>query len=334
MKKTILMLGAQGVLGNFTANSLKAAGYNVFRGGRRPDNATDFRLVDLDRLETLTAALDGVDLVVSSIEDPEVRAEREVMRHGGILLSQATLPASARRLLEAEAAKGVKGTVVLNSGLSGVAALVIKELLENFPDADEVEFAYIVSTAASSGLTGTRYAHRLLTEQSGLRIVQREFTAPRGVRPCFDLSDNDEVWISPSVVGNRKVHAFLAIAEKGLSLFLRGLNRTGLLARLPEGLLTAGVKMKPAPIELTREPIRARLAVYKNGTPLAACGVDAEGDYNSTVQSTTLFAMSLLQLADTGGARTGLFGVEDVFHLKDLRPALDTYRVFVQPMAA
>ena len=51
--KTVLILGAQGVLGNFTARALQAAGHRVLRGGRRVETTADFRLVDLERIGTL-----------------------------------------------------------------------------------------------------------------------------------------------------------------------------------------------------------------------------------------------------------------------------------------
>ena len=47
--KTVLVLGAQGVLGRFTARALQATGHRVLRGGRREESAAYFRLVDLDR---------------------------------------------------------------------------------------------------------------------------------------------------------------------------------------------------------------------------------------------------------------------------------------------
>ena len=127
-QKTILVLGAQGTLGRFTAQRLRAAGHHVLRGGRRWEKASDFRLVDLDHMETFSAALQGVDLVVSSVEDPETRAEREILRRGGVLISQATIPAAAQRKLHSDSARDAKGTVVLNSGLTGVIGLVIKGL--------------------------------------------------------------------------------------------------------------------------------------------------------------------------------------------------------------
>ena len=179
--------------------------------------ALDARLVDLDRPETLSAALEGVDLVISSIEDREARAERHIVRHGGVLLSQATLRPSARHLVAADAGRSPAGTVILNSGFSGVGALVIKHLLGQHPDSDAIELAYVVSTGGSSGISGACYAHRLLTGMARVKSKVLRFTPPHGPRRCFDLSHNDEAWLSPALRGDRSVHAYLAIAERGVT---------------------------------------------------------------------------------------------------------------------
>jgi NAD(P)-dependent dehydrogenase (short-subunit alcohol dehydrogenase family) len=49
MARKVLMIGAQGVLGTFMARAFRDAGWQVTRGGRRPETAADFTLVDLDR---------------------------------------------------------------------------------------------------------------------------------------------------------------------------------------------------------------------------------------------------------------------------------------------
>lgn len=331
-EKTILVLGAQGVLGQFTARALQAAGYRVLRGGRRREPAEDFRWVDLDVPGSLSAALQGVDLVVSSIEDPEVRAELEILRQGGVLLSQATIRASARRHLQQVAESGARGTLVLNSGFSGVGALVARQLLEEHPQATSIELGYIISAGGSAGLAGSRYIHRLLATQPRLRVQNRKFPAPRGVRPCFDLSDNDEIWLSSEISGKRLVQTWLAVAERPLSGLLRLLNKLGLLARLPQAALTAMVRLKPMPSRLTCEPMRSRIALLHNGQLLVANGVSAEGDYNSTVQSTGLFVRALLDQPE-GAWPPGLYSVEDLFRLEDLRSGLEQNRILVQALA-
>ena len=205
-------------------------------------------------------------------------------------------------------------------------------LLEQYPQATRIELGYIISAGGSAGLAGSRYIHRLLATQPQLRVQNRQFPAPRGVRPCFDLSDNDEIWLSSAVSEKRLVQAWLAVAERPLSGLLRLLNKLGLLARLPQAALTAMVKLKPAPSRLTCEPMRSRIALYRDGQLLAVKGVSAEGDYNSTVQSTGLFVQAFLDQPQ-GSWPQGLHGVEDLFHLEDLRSGLAHNRILVQALA-
>ena len=319
---TILVLGAQGVLGSFAARALRADGHAILRGGRRIEPAEDFRLVDLDQPETLTAALSGVDLVVTAIEDPQVRAERQVLRAGGVIVSLATVPAAGERLLVRESAAGVRGSVVLNAGLSGVGALVVRDLLERHAQADEVEIAYIVSTAGTSGLAGVHYVHRLLTSTPHMQTTVLEFTPPRGRKRCFDLSANDEIPLAASVAGNRRLRSFVGVAESGVNGLLLLLNRIGLLARLPIALLAAGVKSPDRIPALTREPMRARFAVRRSGVLLEARGLESEGDYNSTVQATTVFAHALLDARLAGQLPAGLWRIEELLRLDGVRAAL------------
>jgi hypothetical protein len=311
--------------------ALRDAGYYVLRAGRRPEVATDFRLVDLDDPASLAGAMAGVDLVVTSIEDPQVRAERAVLSGGGTLLSMASLPAVARRRLDIAADQGARGQVILNSGLTGVGGLVVKDLLARHPNADTIELGYIVSTTGAAGLAGARYVYRLLVEQRGLSTAPRLFSAPIGRKLCFDLSGNDEVWLSPTLVGPRAVRAFLAVAETPLSWVLHAANRLRFLARLPEALITAGVRLKPRPVELSREPMRARLAVFRQGACLAVEGIDAEGDYNSTVNTTVLFAEKLLT-SEGYRLKPGVTCVEDLFRLQDFGAVFAKDRLFIRPL--
>src|SRR5256885_7149640 len=95
-----LVIGAQGVLGSFIARRFREAGWDVIRGGRRPEAAEDFRLVDLDRPQTVATTCRDSDLVVSTVRHPALSAERAVLAGGGVLLSLDDLPAAERARLE------------------------------------------------------------------------------------------------------------------------------------------------------------------------------------------------------------------------------------------
>ncbi len=333
-KKTILVLGAQGLLGRFTAQLLQAAGHKVLRGGRHAEDADDFRLVDLDRMETFNAACKGVDLVVSSIEDPQMRAERAILRHGGVLLSQATLPAAAQRQLRAEFAQGAKGTVFLNSGLTGTLGLVIKDLLLEYPASDTIQIGFIASVGGSMGLTGSKTAHGWFTSATQLTETPLLFSPPRGLWPCFDMNHIDFLWFSEALAGKRKVRMYIGLAEKAFAKLLKLLGRVGLLHRLPQAAFTGMVRLKPTPTELTKEPIRIRAALYQGDKLLAARGMEAQGDYRSTTLSTALFAQALLGLMAHQPLPAGVSNIEEILQLKDLQAELTRLHILIRTLAS
>ena len=86
------------------------------------------------------------------------------------------------------------------------------------------------------------------------------------------------------------------------------------------------------PRELTREPIRARLAVYRQGQLLAARGIEADGDYNASVQSAVHIADVLLARRPAGLA-AGIHAVEDVLRLDDLREKLAGDRILIRSLS-
>lgn len=83
--RAVLVLGAQGVLGAAIAQEFNDAGWRVVRGVRRGDRAVDLLVVDLDRPETVAAAIVGVDLVVDPVPHPALTPERAVLSQGGAL---------------------------------------------------------------------------------------------------------------------------------------------------------------------------------------------------------------------------------------------------------
>ena len=126
---TILVIGAQGALGRMCAEALRRDGFDVIRAGRRPEQGPDFRLIDLDEPRSIADGFAGVDLVVSTARHPAHAAERAVLRDGGTLLSVASLSASDRAELKADATPP-RGLVVLHAGLlPGVGSVALRQML-------------------------------------------------------------------------------------------------------------------------------------------------------------------------------------------------------------
>jgi saccharopine dehydrogenase-like NADP-dependent oxidoreductase len=131
--RAVLVIGAQGVLGSALARAFEDAGWRVVQGVRRGDGACGSRVMDLDRPETVAAAIAGVDLVVDPVPHPALTAERVVLREGGVLIDVSMRPAAAVQRLRAETASA-RGTVALNAGRTpGVSNLVVADLLAAHP---------------------------------------------------------------------------------------------------------------------------------------------------------------------------------------------------------
>ena len=108
--RTVLVIGAHGVLGGTLVRAFDDAGWRVVRGVRRGDGARGCAPVDLDLSGSVAAAIAGVDLVVDPVPHPGLTAERVVLREGGALIDVSMRPAAAARRLRAEATSA-RGTV-------------------------------------------------------------------------------------------------------------------------------------------------------------------------------------------------------------------------------
>ena len=76
--RTVLVIGAHGALGTALVRAFEEARWRVVAGVRRSDGAGGDTVVDLDRPETVAAALAGVDLVVDPVPHPGLTAERKI----------------------------------------------------------------------------------------------------------------------------------------------------------------------------------------------------------------------------------------------------------------
>ncbi len=140
--RAVLVIGARGVLGSALVRAFEDAGWRVVQGARQRDGTRGSTFVDLDRPETVAAAIARVDLVVDAVPHPELTAERVVLREGGALIDVSMRPAAAAQRLRAETTSA-RGTVVLNAGRSpGVSNLVVADLLASHPDADAIEIVF------------------------------------------------------------------------------------------------------------------------------------------------------------------------------------------------
>lgn len=92
--KTAVIVGAQGALGSVTMQRFTDAGWQTNPAGRHPDDRTGFRHADLDDPQTIRSAVDGVDVVISTVPHGPRTAERLVLERGGILINPTDMDAA------------------------------------------------------------------------------------------------------------------------------------------------------------------------------------------------------------------------------------------------
>ena len=226
----VLVLGGQGALGTALAGAFSAAGWTSVRAGRRPDSGADFRLVDLDRPGTLARALDDIDLVVSTVPDERLTAERLVLERGGALINVSALAADAVARLRRLTLPGrPRGTVLMNAGIApGLTNLLAADLLADHPEADEVELVFTVPARSVAGPSGSQFAHRALTREAAHQTTVVPLPEPFGRRRRLGFAEADNGWLG-AVAGGRAVSPYLCISERrvhstaGTVLFARSL---------------------------------------------------------------------------------------------------------------
>ena len=225
---------------------------------------------------------------------------------------------------------------MINAGLVGVYGMAIAELLEEHKSADVVEFGWVASLTGSAAASGRRRFIRRLKALPHLRTPKKLFPSPHDLRTIFEITAQDEVWLAPSVLGDRKEYKCIGVGARGYNSFLRLLNWSRRLKVVPEFLFLASLqwkKGKAPPKEASEEPIRARMALYQQGRLLAARGLIAEGDYNSSSRASALFADEMLKRG-AEALPVGMHYVEEVFKFKDLQAKLEAIQIFVRPLAA
>ena len=308
-----LVIGAQGVLGAVTVRAFEAAGWMVRSGARRPKPGQVE--VDLDRRESIAAALDEHELVVNTVPHRDLLAERHVLEHGGALINVSDLPAAAARSLRAIAG-GARGTVVMNAGLApGVTTIVAADLLRLHPAASELEIVFTLSLSAPRGPASADFVHRGLTAVSRHRTALVRLPSPFGERHCLGFDEGDAGWLG-GIAEGRVVRQYVCIAEPALHERLLRLNNAGAMASMPRSLIKS--RKQCADRTTGDEPVAHWVAAIRAGRRLGARTVECVGGAVSAARSTVVFADALR----IDRPPSGCFNPEEIWMLSGLEDTL------------
>ncbi len=319
--ENVLVIGADGVLGRLTADAFRDAGWMVRSAARRAGREK-IRL-ELDSLESVTAALEEHQLVVNTVPHPRLLAERLVLERGGALINASSLPAAAGRSLRAVAA-GARGTVLMNAGMApGVTNVVAAELLRNHASAEELEIVFTLSTAALRPSAGADFVHRNLTAVARHRTALIPLPDPFGERMCLAFAEGETGWLG-GVAEGRVVRVYVCITEPAAHERVLMLNRAGTMNRLPRSLFEAH---PPAGPILSREPVAHWIAVKTKDRRLAARTVECRGASLHAARATVVFAERLIGQPTRGGC----FDPEEICTLAQIERRLWAAGVRVVP---
>lgn len=311
--KEVCVIGAQGALGGIVLDRFRARGWTTRPAGRRADQRQGSRHVDLSHPETLESALDGVDLIVSTVPDPGLAAERWVLEHGGTLVNCSHAPGAAADALEAKAGPA-KGTVLLNAGLvPGVANLAASALLTSHPQADCLEVAFTVLKEGTAGRGGADFIHAGLISRSHHRVRTVLFPEPFGRQSCIEIHEDEDCGFA-GVAKGRAVRNYLGFADRSASWSLRTVNALRLMQLLPRVAFAAGGTSRGS---ASQEPTAIWLGAQRDQECLGASVLQCEGDYWTTAEAARMFGEALL-----AQGQPGCFNPEDLFGLGELAAPL------------
>jgi hypothetical protein len=326
--RAVLVIGAHGVLGGALVRAFEDAGWRVVQGVRRSDGARGSTVVDLDRSETVAAAIAGVDLVVDPVPHAGLSAERVVLREGGVLIDVSMRPATAGRRLREETTSA-RGTVVLNAGRTpGVSNLVVADLLARHPDADAVEIVFSFTAGGASGRAGGESLHRHLTSARRHRTAVIPFPAPVGPTRCLRFAESEDGWLG-DLAGRRAVATYARFSPRALHRAVLIANALRLMQALPLAAFVPRGRNRPT--ELTTEPVTEWVAVGRQGVHLAARTLTGAGNYRVTAAATLVLAEALLDPERRDGARPGCFEPQELFSLPELEADLRQRGLAVNP---
>lgn len=315
--RTVLIIGAQGVLGSTLARCFEGRGWVVLRGGRRLEEEAASRLVDLDRPDTVRDAISGADLVVDVVPHPGLVPERMVLRTGGRLIDVSARPFADGLALRAEVCNP-RGLVVLNAGRTpGISSLVAAHLLNAHPEADEIEIAFSFSAAGAGGRAAAKFAHRNLTAKRRHRTGLLPFPRPVGPHRCLEFAESERGWLG-ELARDRRVTTYVRFAPRALNAAFLAVNALGLMSILPRTMFVQGTT-EPHASE-AREPVIEWIAVRARGRRLAASTIEGRGGYLMTADATAVLAEALLDRA--APAEPGCFQPYELFSLQHLERQL------------
>ena len=251
--RAVLIAGGYGVVGRRVAAEL-APDYGVIVAGRHLQQAEETaaaighhacgRALDVTDDASITAALDGVAVVMSCIDQPQRRllhaAIRQGLRYTDITPHLMELGRGAAYDALTAAAQASGACIVLGTGIvPGISSVLVRALSDQLGGVDGVETSLLLSASDVTGPAAFDYFLQELTmpfevHVDGADRPARPFSEPRvvqfpepfGSRPAYLFPFSDQV-LYPRTLGVQTAFARLALEPPRLARLLAASVRLG-----------------------------------------------------------------------------------------------------------
>jgi hypothetical protein len=330
-QRVVLVVGAQGLLGRYVAEFMRQRNWTVFRGGRHRENQADFRYIDLADTTTFAPALQGVDMVVSTIEDHSFVLEKHIIDVGGLLVNASTLPVTVREGIRTYSRyTHAKGTVVPSGGMMGLGALIVRQLIEENPDARSLHQGWMFSVAGDLGRSGSSFVQRCLAgrRHSPSRVL--DLGDRGGKKRLMELDKSVEALVCDEVLGKVEADYYIGLDETIPHSIILLFNLLRLLPSIPGSVFGSGVKKEGDTSPPSRERVTFKTDLFKTNGSTVECSVNYDGDYYSSSVVTGLFAEALLAGIENGTIEKGAYFAEEVFQIDQFIDELKKERVTIR----
>jgi NAD(P)-dependent dehydrogenase (short-subunit alcohol dehydrogenase family) len=318
-RRRVLVIGARGALGTLVADAFDRAGWSVHPAGRTHLPSARYRHLDLGDPTTVPGTLEDMDVVVSTVPDPTLNAERHVLRHGGLLVNLGAGPAHLLHTLRAAPGEPA-GAVLMNAGIApGVTNLVAAALLEEHPDADEVQLVFTVSAQGSGGPAAGDFAHRGLTGRRHHRTTRVVLPEPFGPRTVLGFAEADRGWLGPHADGVH-VSTYICLSERPLAAGMAALNHARLIGHLPRAALGSGTP--PSVEAASTEAVAHSVSVLRRGRPQATRLVRGRGDFRMAAASAVVITQELRGQTGNQTPKPGAWYPEELLTLDQVATTL------------
>lgn len=248
----ILIVGGYGEVGRRLASQLETARPNrVVVAGRHPDQARGVpaRQIDVNDPASIERALEGIDVVVACVTQPEPHLLRAAIHHGIAYTSIAPpwIPWSETEPLRMQARR-TGARIILAGGVEpGITSVLVRAAADRIGQIDAIETALLLGLGDAYGADSLAFIFKEIGQPYSIVIEGQPqssyafersklvaFPEPVGRRRAYTMPFRDQLYY-PATLGAKTAISRIAIDPPWLAQVVSGLLRVGLRRILQRG---------------------------------------------------------------------------------------------------